>query len=224
MQLKNSRVLLAIGIATICAGTARLAAQKDEQVPASNLLSAAKFGPIPNAPECFTIAVERGNPAAGPSVMLAKFAPGCIAPWHWHIPAETAMVVSGSLEVQMKGDTTVVYHGGDYAYLPSHHVHRASCRSSAPCLVFLSSDAAFDVHWVDSAGNEISLDEALKRTRLGAGAASRNERSRETRSSRCDRPAGGIKPTRPGHDTKMSALGVYLSVTLGSTLNKGVRR
>ena len=75
------------------------------------------------------------------------------------------MVVSGSLETQMKDDNAIVAHHGDFVYLPAHHVHRATCKSSAPCLVFLISDAAFDIHWVDAAGQEIPLETALKGTK-----------------------------------------------------------
>lgn len=139
-----------------------LAAQEPDEKPIVSLAANAKYGAIPNAPECFTVAVERGDPTKGPSVILAKFTPGCVAPFHWHTPSETAMVVSGSLEIQMKDDKTLVTHHGDFAYLPAHHVHRATCLSSAPCVVFLTSDAAFDIHWVDAAGQEIPLQDALK--------------------------------------------------------------
>jgi quercetin dioxygenase-like cupin family protein len=141
---------------------AELAAQETAEKPIVSLAANAKYGAIPNAPECFTVAVERGDPTKGPSVILAKFAPGCVAPFHWHTPSETAMVVSGTLEIQMKDDKTLVTHHGDFAFMPPHHVHRATCLSAAPCIVFLTSDAAFDIHWVDAAGQEISLDQALK--------------------------------------------------------------
>jgi len=141
---------------------ARLAAQGTEEKPIVTAAVTAKFGAIPNAPDCFTVAVERGDPTKGPSVILARFAPGCVAPFHWHTPSETAMVVSGSLEATMKGDKPFVAHRGDFLYLPSHHVHRAACLGSAPCLVFLTSDAVFDIHWVDAAGQEIPLETALK--------------------------------------------------------------
>ena len=130
MRVKFSKILFPILITTILTAAPRAVAQAAEETPAVNLLSAAKFAPIPDGPECFTIAVERGNPSTGPSVILAKFAPGCVAPWHWHTPSETAMVVSGSLETQMKGDKTLVAQHGDFSYLPAHHVHRATCRSS----------------------------------------------------------------------------------------------
>jgi quercetin dioxygenase-like cupin family protein len=124
--------------------------------------AAAKFGPAANAPECFTISVERGDPSKGASVILAKFAPGCVAPFHWHTPSETVMVVSGALEVQMQGEKSMVAHHGDFVYMPPKHVHRATCTGAAPCNVFLTSDAAFDIHWVDANGQEISLEAALK--------------------------------------------------------------
>jgi quercetin dioxygenase-like cupin family protein len=143
-------------------GLARLAAQGTEEKPIVTATATAKFGAIPNAPDCFTVAVERDDPTKRPSVILARFAPGCDAPLHWHNPSETAMVVSGSFEATMKGDRPFVVHHGDFLYLPVHHLHRATCLDSAPCLAFLTSDAAFDIHWVDAAGQEIPLEAALK--------------------------------------------------------------
>jgi quercetin dioxygenase-like cupin family protein len=130
--------------------------------------AAAKFGTAANAPDCFTISVERGDPSKGASVILAKFAPGCVAPFHWHTPSETVMIVSGALEIQMKGDKPLVARRGDFAYMPPKHVHRATCTGGAPCLVFLTSDAAFDIHWVDADGNEIPLAAALKSAKCTA--------------------------------------------------------
>lgn len=141
--------------------TVMAAAQSAEQ-PIVSPKAGAKFSAVPNAPACFTIAVEKGDPTKGPSVILARFAPHCVAPFHWHTPAETAMVASGSLETQMKDEKAIVAHSGDFVYLPSHHVHRATCTGTAPCMVFLTSDAAFDIHWVNGEGKEVSLEEAMK--------------------------------------------------------------
>lgn len=145
----------------------RLAAQEPDQ-PIVSPKATAKFTTIPNAPECFTIAVEKGDPSKGASVILARFAPHCVAPFHWHTPNETAMIASGTLETQMKGDKTIQAHSGDFVFLPAHHVHRATCNGTAPCMVFLTSDAAFDVHWVNEEGKEIPLDEAIKTTKTTA--------------------------------------------------------
>lgn len=72
------------------------------------------------------------------------------------------MVVSGSLEAQMKGEKALVAHHGDFLDMPPRHVHRATCQGSGPCLVFISSSAAFDIHWVDADGKEIPIEAALK--------------------------------------------------------------
>jgi quercetin dioxygenase-like cupin family protein len=160
MTSRVRRTTLLFTLAIWCS-TARLAAQENN-TPIVNPAAAAKFAAIPNAPPCFTIAVEKGDPSKGPSVILARFAPHCVAPYHWHTPSETAMVASGTLETQMKGDKAIVAHSGDFVYLPSQHVHRATCNGTAPCLVFLTSDAAFDIHWVDAEGKEIPLEQAMK--------------------------------------------------------------
>ena len=163
-RLATSLLLLPLTI-LIC--IARSPAQ-DNDNPIVNPAAVAKFAPIPNAPECFTIAVEKGDPTKGPSVILARFAPHCVAPYHWHTPSETAMVASGTLETQMKGDKAIVARSGDFVYLPSHHVHRATCNGSTPCLVFLSSDAAFDIHWVDEEGKEIPFEQAVRPRKTNA--------------------------------------------------------
>jgi len=165
MILTNSyrlNFLAVLSALSLVAFTSRVKAQDSAEKPIVGPAAAAKFGPVPNVPPCFTIAVERGDPTSGPSVILAKFAPGCVAPFHWHTPSETAMMVSGALELQMKDDKPMIAHHGDYVYLPSHHIHRATCKGAAPCLVFLTSDAAFDIHWVDADGKEIPLEAAMK--------------------------------------------------------------
>jgi quercetin dioxygenase-like cupin family protein len=158
------RVFLTIvAVASILVfGFGRLSAEESADKAIVNPAASAKFGAVPNAPKCFTVAVEKGDPSKGASVILAKFAPGCVAPWHWHTPTETVMVASGSLQVQMKGGKALVAHHGDFVDMPPRHVHRATCQGAAPCLVFISSDAAFDIHWVDADGKEISLESALK--------------------------------------------------------------
>jgi quercetin dioxygenase-like cupin family protein len=85
------------------------------------------------------------------------------------------MVVSGFLQTTMKGEKPFVAHHGDFLYMPPKHVHRATCLSSAPCIVFLASDAAFDIHWVDDAGQEIPLETALKNAKPARTAQPKKE-------------------------------------------------
>ena len=119
-----------------------------------------KLAPMPGLPSCITGAVESGDPAKGASVIIFKGTAGCKIPRHWHTPTEHVMIVSGSAKVEMmdSGSSKVLGPGG-YAMMPSKHVHQFSCPSA--CLAFVSSDAAFDIHYVDDNGKELSPDVAL---------------------------------------------------------------
>ncbi|TAK40570.1 MAG: hypothetical protein EPO27_20815 [Betaproteobacteria bacterium] len=119
-----------------------------------------KFDAVPGMPGCIGAAVQSGDPAKGPSVILFKGKAGCVVPWHWHTPTEQVMLVSGSAKFEMKGrkGSSTVGPGG-YAMMPSKHVHQFRCVSA--CSGFVSADAAFDIHYVDAAGKEIPPDAAL---------------------------------------------------------------
>ena len=123
-------------------------------------LSDNKFAPMAGLPSCVTMAVESGDPSKGPSVIIFKGTAGCLIPWHWHTPTEHVMIVSGSAKVEMKDSgSTVILSSGGYAMMPSKHVHQFTCTSA--CSAFVSSDGAFDIHYVDTNGTEISPDAAL---------------------------------------------------------------
>ncbi len=118
-----------------------------------------QFQNFPNIPACDTIAVLEGDPKTGPSVLLARLSPGCAVPWHWHTPDERAMMKSGTGWLAMKGERPVRVGPGAFAFLPSHHAHRLTCISG--CEIFVTAAAAFDIHYVDEAGSEISFDQAM---------------------------------------------------------------
>jgi mannose-6-phosphate isomerase-like protein (cupin superfamily) len=122
-----------------------------------------QFTPIPDMPACATAAILRGDPRTGPAWVLLRLASGCRVPWHWHTANETLVVVSGRGTLAMKDAPPLQFAPGAYAALPAHHVHRASC--SRACLLFNGADAAFDIHYVDTTGEEISSEKALKQTR-----------------------------------------------------------
>ena len=120
----------------------------------------AKFVNFPGLPTCMTGSVENGDPSKGGSVILVKAASGCKVPWHWHTPTEQLMVVSGSGKGEMKDGSPVMLHTGDFLSLPAKGVHQFTCLRA--CSFFLSNDGAFDIHYVDASGQEISPEEALK--------------------------------------------------------------
>src|SRR5438093_3459695 len=83
-----------------------------------------KFAAVPGMPGCATVAILRGDPRKGPSVVLLKLAGGCRVPWHWHTANEELLVVSGVGVLDMPEDKPLLFRPGAYASLPSHHAHQ----------------------------------------------------------------------------------------------------
>ena len=120
-----------------------------------------KYAPLPNIPDCATLTVLRGDPTQGAAVVEFKFTSGCIVPWHWHTSSESAVPLSGLLEISMQNEKPIILTNGDYGYLPAKHIHQAKCTGSRPCAAIFILDAAFDIHYVDKSGAEIPTDQAI---------------------------------------------------------------
>ena len=145
-------------LAAILFATAQFASAEDKMTVAAR--STSKFVNLPGLPTCTTASVQKGDPSKGGSVILAKASVGCVIPWHWHTPNEHVMMVAGNAKVEMKDNPAATLHTGDYVYLPANGVHQFTCL--AACTIFIVSDSAFDIHYVDANGKEIPADEALK--------------------------------------------------------------
>lgn len=61
----------------------------------------------------------------------------------------------------MKDDKAATLMSGAFALMPSRHAHHFKCLRG-PCAVYVYSDGAFDIHYVDKSGNEIAPADALK--------------------------------------------------------------
>ena len=129
--------------------------------PVVSKASGQKYAPLPGVPDCLTLAVLRGDPGKGASVVEMKFTPGCIVPWHWHSFAESAIPLGGLLEISMKDEKPVLLTNGDFNYLPAKHIHQDKCSGSKPCAAIVSMDGPFDIHYVDKSGAEIPAAQAL---------------------------------------------------------------
>jgi quercetin dioxygenase-like cupin family protein len=119
----------------------------------------ARFANVPGLPDCVTSAVQRGDPKTSSSVTFVKVASGCTVPWHWHSASEEVMFVSGTGQLQAKGQQVENVSSGAYAFMPAQHHHQITCSNG--CSFYRSSDGPVDIHYVDTAGNEISPETAL---------------------------------------------------------------
>ncbi|MGH9930785.1 MAG: cupin domain-containing protein [Pyrinomonadaceae bacterium] len=119
-----------------------------------------KLTTIPPLPTCVRGSVESGDPSKGPSIIFARLTTGCTIPWHWHTPNEHVIVVSGVGRIEMKDGKPLTLRAGGFALLASHHVHQFHCKQA--CQLYIYSDVAFDIHYVNAQANEISPSEAMK--------------------------------------------------------------
>ena len=113
------------------------------------------FANVPGLPKCVLGSVQNGDPTKGLSIVFSKIAPGCVIPWQWHTANEHLMMVSGVARIAMKDGKSLTLRRGGFAQMPSRHVHQFRCEGA--CSLFVYSDAAFDIHYVDAQGNEILL-------------------------------------------------------------------
>jgi quercetin dioxygenase-like cupin family protein len=131
--------------------------------PTGQNIADMKFGVVPGLPTCAPGSLQSGDPTKGSFIILARIDSGCVIPWHWHSGNENLMLVSGVAKLDAKDEKTLTLRAGGFAMLPSRHVHQFTCASA--CKLYIYSDAAFDIHYLDQQGMEISAEDALKRVK-----------------------------------------------------------
>ena len=166
--MSNRRQLwfLMFTLSLILSVSASARGQETAGQPAGRNMVDMKFVTLPGLPTCSTLSVESGDPSKGPSIILAKAAAGCSIPWHWHTPNENVMMVSGIGRIEMKDGKPLTLRAGGFAMLPSRHVHQFQCVHS--CVLYIYTDAAFDIHYVNGQGEEIAPAEAMKAVKEAA--------------------------------------------------------
>jgi quercetin dioxygenase-like cupin family protein len=157
----RTRRLLGYGFVFLLVLSFAATSQGQGPHPAGQNIAEMQFGQIPGLPTCATASVQSGDPTKGPSILLAKMEAGCVFPLHWHTPNENLMMVTGEGRVEMKDEKPVTLRAGGFAQMPSRHAHQFGCAKA--CMLYVFSDAAFDMHYLDGEGKEISPDEALKK-------------------------------------------------------------
>ena len=158
MKPNRAARLVAI-LATVAAVGASRAHARDATEPVAVSPESLEFISIPDMPKCASAAILSGDPRSGPAWVLLRLASGCRVPWHWHTANEALVVIGGRGTLAMKDGPPLRFVPGAYTSLPSRHVHQATCTRS--CLLFSSADGAFDIHYVDRGGEEISAKRAL---------------------------------------------------------------
>jgi quercetin dioxygenase-like cupin family protein len=166
-EKKRMKTVLRLVAMAALAAAAMTASAQDK----AGLTTAAgsKFAALPGLPACLTLSAQRGDPFKGPAVILIKMTAGCKVPWHWHTASEALLMVSGKGKIEMKdAGPAGAMAPGDYVYLPGKHNHQFSCATA--CTFFDVTEGAFDIHYVDKDGKEITPEQALPPAKKPAAA------------------------------------------------------
>ena len=159
MRIRNVGMLFTLFIIFVFSGLT-LAQGTGSMTMAGQNIADMKFTTIPPLPTCAKGAVASGDPTSGESIIVAKLAAGCIIPWHWHTPIESVMMASGVGRMDMKDAKSTTLRSGAVAIMPASGIHQFTCLQA--CTLFIHSNVAFDIHYVDKQGKEITPAEALK--------------------------------------------------------------
>ena len=89
----------------------------------------------------------------------SKLVAGCKVPWHTHSANAQVLFVSGTFQLQMKGQQVRILSQGSYDYVPANHQHQEVCLDG--CTYYVIRECKADVHYVDETGREIPPDKAL---------------------------------------------------------------
>jgi quercetin dioxygenase-like cupin family protein len=159
MRLRIKVVLFTLPVICVFSGFS-LAQGMGSMTTAGHNLADMKFVTLPPLPTCAKGSIASGDPTSGASIIVAKIAAGCVIPWHWHTPIESVMVASGVARMDMKDGTPATLKTGGVAIMPANGIHQFTCIQA--CTIFIHSNVAFDIHFVDKAGKEITPGDALK--------------------------------------------------------------
>jgi quercetin dioxygenase-like cupin family protein len=155
------------GMAVVTIGLMVGMVRAEEASPVLAAAKSAKFANLPGLPACLTAAVLKGDPSKEAAVILLKLTTGCVVPWHWHTAAEDLIIVSGTGKLTMQDGTVNTVQTGDYGFLPEKHVHQFAC--TVNCMLYDMPQGAFDIHYVNAAGEEIPAEQALGKPKVKGG-------------------------------------------------------
>jgi quercetin dioxygenase-like cupin family protein len=159
MQIRNGVNMFTLPIIFVLSGLS-FAQGMNSMTMAGRNIADMKFVTLPPLPTCAKGSIASGNPMSGESLIVAKITAGCVIPWHWHTPTESVMVASGVARMDMKDGKPSTLRTGGVAIMPANGIHQFTCLQA--CTIFIQSNVAFDIHYVDKQGKEINPAGALK--------------------------------------------------------------
>jgi quercetin dioxygenase-like cupin family protein len=122
------------------------AANADQMKSATRSLDSIRFEADSDV-KCLLSAVEAGDPDTGPSTIILKAPAGCVVPWHFHTAQEQAVVIRGTVTMEMVGSPAMSLGAGGFALMPGKVPHQFACGRQAECLIVVWFDGKYDIAW-----------------------------------------------------------------------------
>jgi quercetin dioxygenase-like cupin family protein len=149
--ISRSIALAAWLLATAACSPAAQAPEAEAQQPPQTALAIAaadadlQWGPCPEIfPAGCEITVLHGDPAQPNTDIFLRVPGGYDIPAHRHTSAERMILISGELDVDYEGAPATTLTAGMYAYGPAGVPHRAACRGTTPCVLFIAFEGPVD--------------------------------------------------------------------------------
>lgn len=93
------------------------------------------------------IAILRVDPKTKATHLMIRVPKDFHVPKHWHTANETHTVVKGTFIIECDGKRETLGQGS-WNYVPSKMAHEAWTTPDEGALLFITVDAAWDIHWV----------------------------------------------------------------------------
>jgi len=121
-------------------------AHGDQMKSAAHPLGSIRFDADSDV-KCLLSAVESGDPNTGPSTIILKAPPGCVVPWHSHTAQEQAVVIQGTVKMEMSDSPAMSLGPGGFAAMPGRMPHQFACDRKVACLIMVSFDGTYNIQW-----------------------------------------------------------------------------
>jgi hypothetical protein len=142
----SAMIKLLLAAPLLCCVAASIARADDAMKGSAKPLDVIPFAPDQDVARLQS-ALETGDAGTGPSTWILKALPGCLVPWHSHTAEEQLMVVGGTVLTEMTDHPPTLLGPGGFAVMGGHQAHQFTCEGTAPCVMFVTFDRAYDIKW-----------------------------------------------------------------------------
>ena len=182
---------------------------------------------VPDAPPGVQVANVTSDVTKGAYAAFVKLPAGMMHPLHTHTNEAKAVLISGTFSVTPEGGVEKRLGPGSYFSIPGGQKHLSGCLAGAPCVIFQTGTAKFDMKPVpEKPGAKAAAPAAAPAAacRCSGGARRPACRPQEVALEVCGAASGTAWRPRPGLDAKASGRAFVDSVPCTDTVASSAPR